>query len=76
VWQFDLHEASFARDCMLMKFGIAIAARIPMITTTIINSMSETFVTHCNLYLAVALDDVFHPDRFSILRGIGKWCAK
>src|SRR6267378_2035181 len=32
--------ASRARSCMAMKFGIAIAARIPMITTTIMSSMS------------------------------------
>ena len=32
--------ASRARSCMAMKFGIAIAAKIPMITTTIISSMS------------------------------------
>src|SRR5689334_19558884 len=31
---------SFARFCIAMKFGIAIAARIPMITTTIISSIS------------------------------------
>src|SRR6185295_14095812 len=30
---------SLARDCMAMKFGIAIAARMPMITTTIISSI-------------------------------------
>src|ERR1700704_6288774 len=30
---------SFARLCIAMKFGIAIAARIPMITTTIISSI-------------------------------------
>src|SRR5262249_36698493 len=30
---------SFARSCIAMKFGIAIAARMPMITTTIISSM-------------------------------------
>src|SRR5215471_19274996 len=31
--------ASRARSCMATKFGIAIAARIPMITTTIMSSM-------------------------------------
>src|SRR5213594_4767039 len=31
---------SFARSCIAMKFGIAIAARMPMITTTIISSIS------------------------------------
>src|SRR5206468_1156203 len=31
---------SFARFCMAMKLGIAIAARMPMITTTIMSSMS------------------------------------
>src|SRR3954465_204469 len=31
--------ASRARSCMAMKLGIAIAARIPMITTTIISSI-------------------------------------
>src|SRR6266498_5406077 len=31
---------SFARTCMAMKLGMAIAARMPMITTTIISSMS------------------------------------
>src|SRR5258706_14920877 len=35
-----LVEPSLARFCIAMKFGIAIAARIPMITTTIISSMS------------------------------------
>jgi len=32
-------EPSLARFCIAMKFGIAIAARIPMITTTIISSI-------------------------------------
>ena len=36
---FALVAPSFARFCMAMKFGIAIAARIPMITTTIMSSM-------------------------------------
>src|SRR5437870_7690944 len=31
---------SFARFCIAMKLGIAIAARMPMITTTIISSIS------------------------------------
>src|SRR5262245_28405499 len=30
---------SLARSCMAMKLGIAIAARMPMITTTIISSI-------------------------------------
>src|SRR6266850_4228038 len=34
-----LVEPSLARFCIAMKFGIAIAARIPMITTTIISSI-------------------------------------
>src|SRR2546423_266353 len=37
---FVLVLPSFARSCMAMKLGIAIAARIPMMTTTTINSMS------------------------------------
>ena len=37
---FALTLPSFARSCIAMKFGIAIAARIPMITTTIISSIS------------------------------------
>src|SRR6185369_14961026 len=32
-------EPSLARDCKAMKFGMAIAARMPMITTTIISSI-------------------------------------
>src|SRR5947209_5676701 len=36
---FALVLPSFARSCIAMKFGIAIAARIPMITTTIISSI-------------------------------------
>src|SRR4051812_795099 len=36
---FDFVVPSFARLCMEMKLGIAIAARMPMITTTIISSM-------------------------------------
>jgi len=39
VWIYTLLLPSFARFCIAMKFGIAIAARIPMITTTIISSM-------------------------------------
>jgi hypothetical protein len=31
---------SRARSCMATKFGIAIAARIPMMTTTIMSSIS------------------------------------
>ena len=34
-----LVEPSLARFCIAMKFGIAMAARMPMITTTIISSM-------------------------------------
>src|SRR5262249_4174812 len=37
---FDLVAPSFARFVIAMKFGIAIAARMPMITTTIISSIS------------------------------------
>jgi len=32
-------DASFALFCMLMKFGIAIAAKIPMMTTTTMSSI-------------------------------------
>src|SRR6266850_763029 len=39
VCMFAFTLASRARSCMAMKFGIAIAARIPMITTTIISSI-------------------------------------
>src|SRR5438552_2200781 len=35
----DLVPPSFARFVIAMKFGIAIAARMPMITTTIISSI-------------------------------------
>src|SRR5881394_2728259 len=37
---FALVLPSLARSCIAMKFGIAIAARMPMITTTIISSIS------------------------------------
>src|SRR5258705_3143424 len=37
---FALTVPSLARLCIAMKFGIAMAARIPMITTTIISSIS------------------------------------
>jgi hypothetical protein len=37
---FAFVEPSFARFCMAMKFGIAMAARIPMMTTTIMSSIS------------------------------------
>jgi hypothetical protein len=37
---FDLTLPSLARFCIAMKFGIAIAARMPMITTTIMSSIS------------------------------------
>src|SRR5204863_7524556 len=36
---FVLVLPSLARSCIAMKFGIAIAARMPMITTTIISSI-------------------------------------
>src|SRR5262245_55360900 len=39
VCMFALVEPSLARLCMAMKFGMAIAARMPMITTTIISSI-------------------------------------
>src|SRR5215471_3577019 len=37
---FDLVLPSFARRCMLMMLGMAMEARIPMITSTIISSTS------------------------------------
>ena len=40
VCMLALVEPSFARFCIAMKFGIAIAARMPMMTTTIIISIS------------------------------------
>src|SRR5689334_2221949 len=44
---------SFARFCIAMKLGIAIAARMPMITTTIISSMRVK--PFCDLSIAVFL---------------------
>ena len=38
-FKFDLASPCFERAWNLMKFGIAIAARMPMIATTIISSI-------------------------------------
>src|SRR5262245_49695109 len=53
---------SFARFCIAMKFGIAIAARMPMITTTIISSMRVK--PFCDLSIAIS-SHLSHSDRRS-----------
>ena len=49
-----LVEPSFARFCIAMKFGIAIAARMPMMATTIISSMSvKPFFSFLNMLVCL-----------------------
>src|SRR3982751_41102 len=66
----DFMAAMYAFDFVLANFGIAIAARIPMITTTIRSSMR---VNPRRVVRMLAFDCEWDAPRWGESAGVSKW---